>query len=163
MTSHTGANVWARTMLAEEILRHHKPKRDWLLTETKALPSKDVSNNWIFPDPSVQEFTYRICLAASSILGTIENTGCSSESSWGWSGSRAVPFLIHSNMSFSSKSKSLSTTSPTFTNKSTAVKTGVQLRIGASEATRGSQTPQAPPRAKPAKVPLPPRCLQEPI
>lgn len=73
----------------------------------------------------------------------MENTGCSSESSRGWSRGRAVPFLIHSNMSFSSRSKSLSTTSPTFTSKSTAARTGGQLRTQVSEATRGGTAPQA--------------------
>lgn len=104
------------------------PQEKGILNETKTLPSEDVLNNWVSLQQSV-EFTYRTCLAASSTQGTMENTGCSSESSWGWPGSRVAPFLIHSNMSFSSKSKSLSTTSPTFTSKSTAAETGVQMRV----------------------------------
>lgn len=130
----------------------------------RCLLSKDTCSNWIFPEHSTEELTYRTCLAASSTQGTILNTRCSSDSSWGWSRGWAAPFLIHSNISFSSKSKSLSTTSPTFTSKSTAAnKKDVEMRSKNFKAVMWIKIPKSIPR-KPnlAKALLIPEAVRLP-
>lgn len=111
------------------------------------LISKDTFGNQIFPEHLAEELTYRTCLAASSTQGTILNARCSSDSSWGWSRGWTAPFLIQSNISFSSKSKSLSTTSPTFTSKSTVEnKTDVEMRNKILKAIMLIKIPQFIPR-----------------